>query len=55
MNRSRTIVDIFPIQFKYIERNKGDTKEQRFMNTAIEFFKNELGFRKAQIEEINIT
>ena len=55
MNRSRNIVGIFPIQLEDIERIKGDTKAQTLMNTAIEFLKDELGFRKEQIEEMNIT
>ena len=55
MNRSRNIVGIFPIQLEEIERNKGDTKAQTLMNTAIEYLKDELGFRKEQIEEMNIT
>ena len=55
MNRSRNIVGIFPIPLEDIERNKCDTKEQTLMNTAIEFLKDELGFRQTQIEEMNIT
>jgi len=55
MNRSRNIVGIFPIQLEDIERNKGDTKEQTLMNTAIEFVKDELSFCQAQIEEMDIT
>ena len=38
-----------------IERNKGDTKAQTMMNTAVEFLKDELGFHQDQIEEMKIT
>ena len=38
-----------------IERNKSDTEAQTLMNTAIEYLKDELGFHKEQIEEMNIT
>ena len=55
MNRSKNIIGIFPIELEDIERNKCDTKEQTLMNTAIEFLKDELGFRQAQVEEMNIT
>ena len=54
-NRSKNIIGIFPIELEDIERNKYDTKEQTLMNTAIEFLKDELGFRQAQVEEMNIT
>jgi len=45
MERSRNIVGIFPITPEHIERNKCDTKELTRMNTAIEYLKDEPGFR----------
>ena len=55
MDRSRNIVGIFPITLEDIERNKCDTKELTLMNTAIEYLKDELGFRQDQVNEMNIT
>ena len=55
MDRSKNIVGIFPIHLEDIERNQCDTKELTIMNTAIEFLKDELGFRQDQIQEMNIT
>ena len=55
MDRSRNIVGIFPITLEDIERNKCDTKELTLMNTAIEYLKDELGFRQEQVNEMNIT
>ena len=55
MKRSKNIIGIFPIEIEDIERNKSDTKEETLIKTAIEFLKDELGFRKEQVEEMNIT
>ena len=55
MTRSKNIIGIFQIHLEDIERNKGDTKSQTLMNTAVEYLKDELGFCKEQVEEMNIT
>ena len=55
IDRSRNIVGIFPINIEDIARNQSDSKELTLMNTAVEFLKDELGFRQDQIQEMNIT
>ena len=55
MKRSKNIIGIFPINTEDIERNYSDIKEETLIKTATEFLKDELGFRKEQVEEMNIT
>ena len=55
MKRSKNIIGIFPINTEDIERNNSDTKEETLIKTATEFLKDGLGFRKEQVEEMNIT
>ena len=55
MTRSENIIGIFPIHVEDIERNKSDTKTQTLMNTVVEYVKDELGFLKDQVDEMNIT
>ena len=55
MDRARNIVGIYPINTEDIERNTSNTKEITLMNTAIEFLCDELGFRKEQVTNMNIT
>ena len=55
MDRARNIIGIYPISTEDIERNTSNTKETTLMNTAIEFLSYELGFRREQIIDMDIT